>query len=151
MRCGSRAVSGKTPTSEAVGAGQTISSTGSGVTASGLPLTAVLVLGANAGDMGWLLAVESALVAHRRGPGTAPDCWHGKRCVTSSACVSAPVHVLIGLDELGLTPRLVGLSIGVGGVSNLAGTLLIECVTRRHRADSGWTGPRLCGVSLRYR
>ena len=43
-------------------AGQTISSIGSGVTASALPLTAVLLLGASAGDMGWLLAVESAPV-----------------------------------------------------------------------------------------
>jgi predicted MFS family arabinose efflux permease len=43
-------------------AGQTISSIGSGVTASALPLTAVLVLGAKASDMGWLLAVESAPV-----------------------------------------------------------------------------------------
>jgi MFS family permease len=43
-------------------AGQTISIVGSGVTASALPLTAVLVLGASAGDMGWLLAAESAPV-----------------------------------------------------------------------------------------
>jgi Na+/melibiose symporter-like transporter len=43
-------------------AGQTISTFGSGVTASALPLTAVLVLGANASEMGWLLAVESAPV-----------------------------------------------------------------------------------------
>src|SRR5579864_1962314 len=43
-------------------AGQTISTIGSGVTASALPLTAVLVLGASASDMGWLLAVESAPV-----------------------------------------------------------------------------------------
>jgi predicted MFS family arabinose efflux permease len=43
-------------------AGQTISSLGSGVTASALPLIAVLVLGASASDMGWLLAVESAPV-----------------------------------------------------------------------------------------
>src|ERR1051325_10963651 len=43
-------------------AGQTISTIGSGVTGSALPLTAVLVLGASAGDMGWLLAVESAPV-----------------------------------------------------------------------------------------
>jgi len=43
-------------------AGQTISTIGSGVTASALPLTAVLVLGAHASDMGWLLAVESAPV-----------------------------------------------------------------------------------------
>ena len=43
-------------------AGQTISVFGSGVTATALPLTAVLVLGASASDMGWLLAVESAPV-----------------------------------------------------------------------------------------
>lgn len=43
-------------------AGQAISSLGSGVTASALPLIAVLVLGAQAIDMGWLLAVESAPV-----------------------------------------------------------------------------------------
>jgi Na+/melibiose symporter-like transporter len=43
-------------------AGQTVSSIGSGVTASALPLIAVLVLGAQASDMGWLLALESAPV-----------------------------------------------------------------------------------------
>lgn len=43
-------------------AGQTISRFGSGVTANALPLTAVLLLGASASDMGWLLAVESAPV-----------------------------------------------------------------------------------------
>lgn len=43
-------------------AGQTVSTLGSGVTTSALPLTAVLMLGANAGDMGWLLAAESAPV-----------------------------------------------------------------------------------------
>src|SRR5919202_1984175 len=43
-------------------AGQTISIFGSGVTANALPLTAVLLLGASASDMGWLLAVESAPV-----------------------------------------------------------------------------------------
>src|SRR3954468_16082989 len=43
-------------------AGQTISTLGSGVTESALPLTAVLVLGAQASDMGWLLAAESAPV-----------------------------------------------------------------------------------------
>ena len=43
-------------------AGQTISTIGSGVTESALPLTAVLFLGATASDMGWLLAVESAPV-----------------------------------------------------------------------------------------
>jgi hypothetical protein len=39
-------------------AGQTISVFGSGVTATALPLTAVLLLGASASDMGWLLALE---------------------------------------------------------------------------------------------
>jgi Na+/melibiose symporter-like transporter len=43
-------------------AGQTVSTIGSGVTASALPLIAVLVLGAQASDMGWLLALESAPV-----------------------------------------------------------------------------------------
>src|SRR5947209_18596480 len=43
-------------------AGQTISTLGSGVTESALPLTAVLVLGAQASDMGWLVAAESAPV-----------------------------------------------------------------------------------------
>ena len=42
--------------------GQAISTIGSGVTTSALPLTAVLTLGARAGDMGWLLALESAPV-----------------------------------------------------------------------------------------
>jgi MFS family permease len=42
--------------------GQTISTLGSGVTSSALPLTAVLLLNANAGDMGSLLAAESAPV-----------------------------------------------------------------------------------------
>jgi MFS family permease len=43
-------------------AGQTISIFGSGVTATALPLTAVLVLGASASQMGWLVAAESAPV-----------------------------------------------------------------------------------------
>ncbi len=43
-------------------AGQTISTVGSGVTTSALPLTAVLMLGATASDTGWLLAAESAPV-----------------------------------------------------------------------------------------
>ena len=43
-------------------AGQTISIFGSGITGCALPLTALLVLGAGASDMGWLYAVESAPV-----------------------------------------------------------------------------------------
>jgi Na+/melibiose symporter-like transporter len=42
--------------------GQSISTLGSGVTTSALPLTAVLMLDASAADMGWLLAAESAPV-----------------------------------------------------------------------------------------
>jgi MFS family permease len=41
------------------------------------------------------------------------------------------LYVLFGLRELGLSPLLVGLSVGVGGISNLVGTLLVERVTRR--------------------
>jgi Na+/melibiose symporter-like transporter len=41
------------------------------------------------------------------------------------------LYVLFGLRELGLSPLLVGLSVGVGGISNLAGTLLVQRVTRR--------------------
>jgi predicted MFS family arabinose efflux permease len=40
-------------------------------------------------------------------------------------------YVLFGLRELGLSPLLVGLSVGVGGVSNLIGTLLVQRVTQR--------------------
>jgi len=41
------------------------------------------------------------------------------------------LYVLFGLRELGLSPLLVGLSVGVGGISNLVGTLLVERITRR--------------------
>jgi predicted MFS family arabinose efflux permease len=44
--------------------------------------------------------------------------------------IGAP-YVLFGLRELGLSPLLIGLSVGVGGISNLVGTLLVERVTRR--------------------
>ena len=40
-------------------------------------------------------------------------------------------YVLFGLRELGLSPLLVGVSVGVGGVSNLVGTLIVQPVTRR--------------------
>jgi MFS family permease len=43
-------------------AGQAISIFGSGITSSALPLTAALLLGASAQDMGWLLALEAAPV-----------------------------------------------------------------------------------------
>ena len=41
------------------------------------------------------------------------------------------LYVLFGLRELGLSPLLVGLSVGVGGISNLAGTLLVQRLTPR--------------------
>jgi predicted MFS family arabinose efflux permease len=39
--------------------------------------------------------------------------------------------VLYGLRELGLSPLLIGITVGVGGVSNLFGTLVVQRVTRR--------------------
>jgi MFS family permease len=42
--------------------GKTVSTFGSGITDTALPLTAVLFLGANAGEMGWLIAAETAPV-----------------------------------------------------------------------------------------
>ena len=48
-------------------AGQTISQFGSGITGSALPLTAVLVLGASATQMGLLVAAEGpSAVSHSR-------------------------------------------------------------------------------------
>src|SRR5690348_10528204 len=56
------------------------------------------------------------------------------------------LYVLFALRELGVSPLLVGLSVGVGGISNPVGTLLVERITRRlggagrndaHR-DAGW-------------
>jgi Na+/melibiose symporter-like transporter len=41
------------------------------------------------------------------------------------------LYVLFGLRELGLSPLLVGLSVGIGGVSNLVGTMLVQRLTRR--------------------
>ncbi len=41
------------------------------------------------------------------------------------------LYVLFGLRALGLSPVLIGLSVGVGGVSNLLGTLIVQRATRR--------------------
>ena len=41
------------------------------------------------------------------------------------------LYVLFGLRELGLSPVLLGLTVGVGGASNLLGTLLVLRATRR--------------------
>lgn len=41
------------------------------------------------------------------------------------------LYILYGLHELGLGPALLGLTVGVGGVSNLVGTLLVGPLTRR--------------------
>jgi len=54
------------------------------------------------------------------------------------------LYVLFGLRELGLSPLLVGVSVGVGGISNLAGTLLVERVTRR----LGGPGPTMVTAML---
>jgi Na+/melibiose symporter-like transporter len=53
------------------------------------------------------------------------------------------LYVLFGLRELGLSPLLVGLSVGVGGLSNLVGTFAVERVTRRFG-----TGPTMAGAVL---
>jgi predicted MFS family arabinose efflux permease len=53
------------------------------------------------------------------------------------------LYVLYGVRELGLSPLLVGLSIGVGGASNLLGTLLVQRVTRRFG-----TGPTMIAAAL---
>ena len=41
------------------------------------------------------------------------------------------LYVLFGLRELGLSPVLIGITVGVGGASNLLGTLVLPKVTRR--------------------
>ena len=52
------------------------------------------------------------------------------------------LYVLFGLRELGLSPVLIGVSVGVGGVSNLLGTLIVQPVTRRFG-----TGPTMIGAA----
>ena len=49
----------------------------------------------------------------------------------------ATLYLLFGLRELGLSPVLVGITVGVGGVSNLLGTLVVQRAT--HRFGSGRT------------
>jgi predicted MFS family arabinose efflux permease len=41
------------------------------------------------------------------------------------------LYVLYGLRELGLSPLLIGITVGVGGVSNLLGTLIVRRTTLR--------------------
>jgi len=41
------------------------------------------------------------------------------------------LYVLFGLRELGLSPVLLGMTVGVGGASNLLGTLIVQRATRR--------------------
>src|SRR6185312_4791718 len=41
------------------------------------------------------------------------------------------LYVLYGLRELGLSPLLIGITVGVGGISNLAGTLIVGRTTLR--------------------
>src|SRR5207244_10157617 len=55
------------------------------------------------------------------------------------------LYVLYGLRELGLSPLLVGITIGVGGASNLLGTVIVERVTRRCGARRTMIGATLLG------
>jgi len=41
------------------------------------------------------------------------------------------LYLLFGLRELGLSPLLVGITVGIGGASNLLGTLLVQRITHR--------------------
>jgi predicted MFS family arabinose efflux permease len=50
------------------------------------------------------------------------------------------LYVLFGLRELGLSPLLVGITVGVGGTSNLVGTLILPYVTRRFGTRRTMTG-----------
>ena len=55
------------------------------------------------------------------------------------------LYVLYGLRELGLSPLLVGITIGVGGASNLLGTLVVARVTRRFGARQTMIGAIVVG------
>jgi MFS family permease len=55
------------------------------------------------------------------------------------------LYVLYGLRELGLSPLLIGITIGLGGASNLLGTVIVERVTRRYGARRTMTGAILAG------
>jgi predicted MFS family arabinose efflux permease len=55
------------------------------------------------------------------------------------------LYVLYGLRELGLSPLLIGITIGVGGASNLLGTVIVERVTRRLGANRTMVGAVLLG------
>jgi len=53
------------------------------------------------------------------------------------------LYALYALRELGLDPILLGITIGVGGASNLLGTTLVEPVTRRFGI-----GPTMLGAMV---
>jgi Na+/melibiose symporter-like transporter len=92
--------------------------------------------------------------------GPRPNVWHeigaGLGAVASSPTLRAlatwealrnffglfigALYVLFGLSELGLSPLLVGITVGVGGASNLIGTLILPYVTRRFGARRTMTG-----------
>jgi len=55
------------------------------------------------------------------------------------------LYVLYGLRELGLTPLLIGVTVGVGGASNLLGTLLVGRLTSRFGASRTIVGAVLVG------
>ncbi|MDQ3700921.1 MAG: MFS transporter, partial [Chloroflexota bacterium] len=59
----------------------------------------------------------------------------------------AVLYALYALRELQMGPVLLGLTIGVGGLSNLAGALLAEQVTRRFGGGPTILGTTLCSAS----
>jgi MFS family permease len=54
-----------------------------------------------------------------------------------------PLYALYALRELALGPVLLGITIGIGGASNLLGTILVQPITRRFGA-----GPTMLGAAL---
>jgi MFS family permease len=56
------------------------------------------------------------------------------------------VYVLFGLRELGLSPLLIGITVGVGGVSNLLGTLIVGRTTLRFGIARTMVAATLVGV-----
>jgi predicted MFS family arabinose efflux permease len=55
----------------------------------------------------------------------------------------AALYLLFGLRELGLSPLLIGITVGIGGASNLVGTLLVKPAARRFGP-----GPTIVGAAL---
>ncbi|MBM4419936.1 MAG: MFS transporter [Chloroflexi bacterium] len=60
------------------------------------------------------------------------------------------LYALYALRELGLDPILLGITIGVGGASNLVGTTLVEPVTRRFGVGPTMLGAMVVGSIAVY-